>query len=143
MRAIAKGNIVKSEWKPPKEALEQSRKAGIDPHIFEVVEPSAPRNSEWNLKLRMLPDHFIQINNFLVYSKQMFEVYMHIPEQMAYVIIKTLKDMRRNPKIDIKHISLEWTDGSKDFISISSGCVAYEMTNDAAPFGYWVWFDRK
>jgi hypothetical protein len=60
MRAIAKGNIVKSEeWKPPKEVLEQSRQAGIDPHIFEVVEQSAPRKSEWNLKLRILPGHFI------------------------------------------------------------------------------------
>jgi hypothetical protein len=71
----------------------------------------------------------------------MFTVYLHIPEQMAYVIIKALKDMRREREVDIKHIHVEWTDGSKDLISISRGCISYKMKPDTVPFGYWVWFD--
>lgn len=89
----------------------------------------------------MLPGHFIQINNFLVRSDQIFTVYLHIPEQMTYILLKELKDLRYEKDVDIKHFHIEWSDGDQDLISISRGCVSYKMKPDTVPFGYWAWFD--
>lgn len=140
MRIIAQANLTKSDWQPPEPVRVESEKIGVVPHVFEVAKPLPPRASEWTLRVRMNPGHFVQFNNFVVYADQPFTVYMHMPEQMAFGIVRAIKSIR-DEATDVKHIHMEWNDGCHDLVSLSRGCVAHSLTNNTAPFGYSVWFD--
>lgn len=83
---------------------------------------------------------FIQFNGFVVHSDRSFTVYMHVPDQMAYVILKGMKDIQKEPT-DIKHLHIHWNDGNSDLVAFSKGFVSYKMKNNTIPFRYWVWFD--
>jgi hypothetical protein len=139
LKAIAKANLVKSFRQAPEAILTESRKIGIIPRVYDLVRESPPRNSEWTLKARF-KSGFIQFNGLVVHSDRPFTVYMHVPDQMAYVILKGMKDIQKEPT-DIKHLHIHWNDGSSDLVAFSKGFVSYKMKNNTIPFGYWVWFD--